>query len=126
MILYGHADSHADWAALLGDSPVRLHRGSMSAAGQERAADDLACLLIRPRPGSAIASVGVVGGTGPARLRLASRLPYFRSGVAYPDCVALSAAALAKGDDPVVLAGYFGPMWQILDDGSFAWAGRRD
>ena len=89
MILYGHAESNAAWPALLGESPVQVRRGQVQIGARTVSGDDLACLFVRPRPGSDRASVGVVSGSGLIGLRLTERLPYFTSGVAYPDCVLL-------------------------------------
>ena len=89
VILYGHAESNAAWPALLGESPVQVRRGQVRIGGRTVSGDDLACLFCRPRPGSDRASVGVVAGSGPAGLRLTQQLPYFTSGVAYPDCMLL-------------------------------------
>ncbi len=55
--------------------------------------------------------MGVVGGTGLAGMRLTDRLPYFVSGVAYPDVCVLGPAVLAEGAIGVRLAGFFGLDW---------------
>ena len=82
--------------------------------------EDLACLFIRPRPGSETASVGAISGSGLIGLRLTERLPYFTSGVAYPDCVLLRAQALVGGSGGPIGAGYFGADWGV-ESGEFAW-----
>jgi dienelactone hydrolase len=120
VIIYGNAHTNAAWGALLADSPVQVERGAIIAGPHELHGHDLACLLIRPRPGSDIACVGVVSGTGPAGMRLTNRLPYFVSGVGYPDCIILSPEVLSNGIEGVRAAGYFGLDWS-LDNGSFAW-----
>ena len=83
--------------------------------------DDLSCLMIRPRPGSDVASVGVVAGTGIVGMRATDRLPYFVSGVAYPDCVVFDQSVWAKGIAGVRVAGFFGLDWTVTR-GDFAWA----
>ena len=120
VILYGNADTNAAWKPLLGDSPVQVERGAIIAGDHELHGHDLACLFIRPRPGSDVACVGVVSGSGPAGMRLTDRLPYFVSGVGYPDCIILSPEVLSKGAEGVRAAGYFGLDWS-LESGSFAW-----
>ncbi|MHC4066050.1 MAG: carboxylesterase family protein, partial [Planctomycetota bacterium] len=82
VILYGNADTNAAWKALLPDSPIVVRRGRVRIGQRKLTADHLACLFIRPRPGSPQASIGVVAGTGLVGMRLADRLPYFVSGVA--------------------------------------------
>ena len=52
VVLYGNAETNAAWATLLGDGPVEVRHGRVRIAKRELSGDDLACLLIRPRPGS--------------------------------------------------------------------------
>ncbi|UCG15575.1 MAG: prolyl oligopeptidase family serine peptidase [Phycisphaerales bacterium] len=120
VILYGNASSNRAWAALLADSPVQVRPGGITIGRRELPGDDLACLTIRPRPGSDRALVGAVAGTGSAGMRLTDRLPYFVSGVAYPDCIVLGPDVLTDGGRGVRVAGYFGIDWTI-DSGDFAW-----
>jgi dienelactone hydrolase len=120
VILYGNADTNAAWAALLGESPVQVRRGLVTIGQREMAGDDLACLFIRPRPGSDRALVGAVAGTGVVGLRLTERLPYFVSGVAYPDCIVLGPEVLRRGTAGIRVAGFFGLDWSV-ESGDFAW-----
>lgn len=120
VIVYGHAECNSAWSALLGTSPVQVRRGEVRVGDQGRAGDDLACLFVRPRPGSDSATVAAVAGTGQVGLRLTGRLPYFTSGVEYPDCTVLGTSALDKGASGVVAAGYFGEDWRV-ESGEFAW-----
>lgn len=112
-IVYGNADTNGAWKALLGDSPIQVHRGSVKAGEREEKGDDLACLLVRPRPGSDRAQVAAVAMTGLGGGRLADRLPYFVSGVGYPDWLVL-------GPSGVRGTGYFGVDWK-LETGESAW-----
>jgi poly(3-hydroxybutyrate) depolymerase len=120
LILYGHAESNAAWPALLGESPVQVQRGQVRLGRRTVSGDDLACLFIRPRPGSERASVAAISGSGLTGLRLTERLPYFSSGVAYPDCLLLGAKSLGEGSKPPIAVGYFGADWSI-ETGEFAW-----
>jgi hypothetical protein len=120
VVLYGHADGHTSWKALLGSSPVQVRRGAVQVGERKEAGDDLACLFVRPRPGSDRALVGVVGGTGPAGLRLTERLPYFVSGCAYPDCIVLGPETLAGGSEGVRATGFFGNDWGV-PSGEWVW-----
>ncbi|MCW3052124.1 MAG: Alpha/beta hydrolase family [Chthonomonadales bacterium] len=113
VILYGNSDTNAAWKPLLSDSPVQVSRTHITAGTQNLTGDDLACLFIRPRPGSAHASVGVVSGSGLTGMRLTDRLPYFVSGVEYPDYLVLTPDTLTSGISGVRLAGFFGPDWCI-------------
>jgi len=120
-ILYGNADTNAAWEALLAKSPIVVRRGRVVVGQREIPGEDLACLFIRPRPDSRAASVGVIGGSGLAGMRLTDRMPYFVSGVAYPDWIVVGADALTRGTAGVRGAGFFGLDWSI-DAGDTTWA----
>ena len=120
VILYGHADSNGAWPALLSDSPVQVRRGEIRVDERRAAGADLACLFLRPRPGSDRACVGVVTGTSVAGLKLTDRLPYFLAGVAYPDVTILGPDMLTNGIEGIRAAGFFGLDWSVTN-GEFAW-----
>ncbi|MGC4046530.1 MAG: prolyl oligopeptidase family serine peptidase [Armatimonas sp.] len=120
VILYGNADSNALWEPLLKNSPVQLHRGRVTVGAVTKTGEDLACLLVRPRPDSKTALVGVVGGTGLAGLRAVERLSYFSAGVAYPDWTVFTPNVFQGGVDGVVGAGIFGNDWRV-ESGESAW-----
>jgi hypothetical protein len=120
VILYGNADTNAAWKALLGGSPVQVRRGEVKVGPRKLSGVDLACLFIRPLPGSDDCSVGVVSGSGAAGMRLTDRLPYFLSGVGYPDCTIIGPEMLVNGSKGVRTAGFFGNDWRV-EGGEFAW-----
>ncbi|MBI4616938.1 MAG: prolyl oligopeptidase family serine peptidase [Planctomycetes bacterium] len=120
VVLYGNGETNGAWDALLADSPVQVRRGRVRIGEREIAGEDLACLFVRPRPDSEVALVGVVAGTGAAGMRLADRLPYFVSGVAYPDLTVLSSRTLEAGAAGVRVAGFFGIDWGV-ETGDLAW-----
>lgn len=120
IILYGNADTNAAWQLLLGDGPVQVRRGSVNIGSRAIAGENLACLFVRPRAGSATALVGAVAGTGIAGLRLTDRLPYFTAGAGFPDCLVLSTDMLTKGMEGVLAGGFFGEDWSV-DRGEFLW-----
>jgi len=99
---------------------VQISRNQIKIGRRVLSGDNLACLFLRPRPGSAEACVGVVSGSGVAGMRLASRLNYFLSGVAYPDCTVIGPEMLHEGAKGVRVAGFFGNDWSV-DQGDFAW-----
>jgi dienelactone hydrolase len=115
VVLYGNAETNGAWHALLGESPVLVKRGRIQFGKMEEKGEDLACLFVRPRPGSDRALVGVVTGTGISGMRLTDRLPYFMSGVGYPDLIMLSADVLKRGVNGVRWAGYFGSDWGMKE-----------
>jgi hypothetical protein len=104
----------------LSKSPVQVRRGQVQIGQRTVSGDDLACLFLQPRPGSDRAAVGVVTGTGLVGLRLTQRLPYFTSGVAYPDCLLLRAQSQSEKGSGLLAAGYFSADWDV-DSGEFAW-----
>jgi hypothetical protein len=120
VIVYGNADSNAAWLRLLKDSPVQVRRSRIEIGDRVELGDDLGCLFVRPRPGSDTATVGVVSGSGVAGMRLADRLPYFVSGVAYPDCFVFDSEILTKGVSGIHAAGFFGNDWSV-GSGEFVW-----
>jgi pimeloyl-ACP methyl ester carboxylesterase len=120
VIIYGHSQSNAAWAPLLADSPVQVRRGEIRIGERLFQGDNLACLCYRPRPTSDRAAIGVVAGSGMAGLRLTSRLPYFTSGVAYPDCLMIGSKVLSDTSAGPVAAGFFGDDWGIAS-GEFAY-----
>jgi dienelactone hydrolase len=120
VVLYGNAETNAAWRALLGASPVTLRRGAVQVGDRRLTSADLACLFLRPRPGSRQATVGVVGGTGLAGMRLTDRMPYFVSGVEYPDLIVLGPETLSAGGSGVRVAGFFGLDWGVAT-GEWVW-----
>ena len=120
VVLYGHADMNSAWMPLLRDGPIQVRRGVVRTGSRELTGDDLAVLTLYPRPNSATACVAVVAGTGVPGLHLAERLPYFTSGVAFPDWTVLGTDMLQTGFDGVRAAGYFGNDWQF-DPEQSAW-----
>jgi pimeloyl-ACP methyl ester carboxylesterase len=120
VILYGHSQNNSAWAPLLGKGSVQVRPGEVQIGTRTVSGDDLGCLFIQPRPGSDRALVGVVSGTGLTGLRLTERLPYFTSGVAYPDCLLVEFKTWSEGNTTPKAAGYFGPDWGV-ETGEFAW-----
>lgn len=120
VIIYGCADSHRLWDALLADAPIRIERGSATVGEHTLERDDLAAHFLYARPDSDTALVGVVAGTGNVGRRLADEPRYFISGVGYPDWMLTSPDVLESGLDGVVAAGFFEADWSVSDSQS-AW-----
>ncbi|MGD1916606.1 MAG: prolyl oligopeptidase family serine peptidase [Phycisphaerales bacterium] len=113
VILYGCADSHGLWDALLAGCPIRISRGRAQVGDRERTGSDIAAHFAYPRPGSDRALVGVIAATGAEGRRTADPARYFISGVGYPDWLLTTPAVLETGLDGVVAAGFFGPDWSL-------------
>ncbi len=122
VVLYGNADTNALWRPLLGESPVQVRRGGVRAGARDWTGEDLGAYLIRPRPGSAVASVGAVAWTGAAGWTAAGAGQYFISGAGFPDLLLFSAAMLRDGPPGVCGVGFFGDDWS-LERGEFVWSG---
>ncbi len=123
VVLYGNAETNAAWGPLLGDSPVQVRRAHVQVGTRRVDGPDLACLVTRPRPGSTVATVTAIGGTGLVGMRLTDRLPYFVSGTGYPDCMVFGADAFERGIAGVRAAGYFGNDWAV-PSGEWVWSGQ--
>ena len=67
------------------------------------------------------ALVGVVSGSGVVGMRATDRLPYFLSGVGYPDCLLLAYDSADKRGILTKAAGFFGQDWS-LESGTMVWS----
>ncbi len=123
VVLYGNAATNGAWKSLLAGCPVRAGRGEVAVGDRKFRGADISCLFIRPRPGSATASVGVVAGTGIAGMRLTNKMPYFLPGVGFPDCVVVDSEILKGKEDGLRAVGFFGIDWSV-EHGEFAWQGK--
>ncbi len=121
VILYGNADTHGAWKALLAESPLQVSRGKVTVGERAEKGDDLACVFVRPRPGSETSLVGVVSGSGLAGMKLTERLGYFVSGSGFPDVVVIGPEMLTREYEGVRGAGYFGMDWSVKN-GEFLWS----
>jgi hypothetical protein len=120
VILYGNADTNGAWAKLLPVCPVEVRNGRARIGDRSFSGADLAAYFVRPRPGSDIASVGVVAWTGYAGWIAASPGQYFISGAGFPDLMLVSAESLRSGTAGVRAIGWFGNDWS-LEAGDFVW-----
>jgi poly(3-hydroxybutyrate) depolymerase len=120
VILYGNADDNAAWATLLADSPVQVRDGGLAVGERTVAGDDLAVLFVWPWRSSPERLVAAIAPTGDVGARLAATLPYFVSGLGYPDWTVVGAEMLEVGAAGIRAAGYFGPYWD-LESGRDAW-----
>jgi predicted esterase len=124
IVLYGNARTNLAWKSLLGSSPVYVTQDTVRIGSQTFVGNDLACLVIRPRPGSATASVGAVASTGLIGARLTDRMPYLLPGVAFPDYLVCRSSMLSKGEEGIEMAGFFGNDWTV-ENGEFVTKARK-
>ncbi len=121
IILYGNADTNSAWAKLLAGSPVEVRNGRARVGEKRYTGKDFAAYFVRPRPGSEVASVGVVAWTGPAGWVAASPVQHFVSGAGFPDLLLFSAETLRSGTSGVRAIGWFGNDWTI-GRGDIVWS----
>ncbi|MBD3219822.1 prolyl oligopeptidase family serine peptidase [bacterium] len=120
VILYGNADTHEDWPDLWTGDDLRVGSDALVIGDRELRGEGLGLLAVRPRPGSQLASVGIVAGTGLPGLLLTDRRPFLAPGVAYPDVTVFE----DLGDGTVVrAAGFFSNAWTVAG-GEFVWVDR--
>jgi dienelactone hydrolase len=121
VVLYGNADTNALWARLLGGGPVDVRSGRVRIGDRDFQGADLGIYFVRPRAGSALASVGAVAWTGPAGWAAVQPVQYFVSGAGFPDLLLLGAEALKTGTAGVRAIGWFGNDWSV-ERGDFVWS----
>jgi hypothetical protein len=120
VVVYGNANTHRLWRALLGDSPVQVSSDNVTAGGKVFKGEDISCIFVRPRNGSDRLSVGVVSGTGLTGMRGTNRMPYLLPGIGFPDLLVSRASSYLRGEEAVLGAGFFGDDWS-LENGEFVW-----
>lgn len=113
VILFGNSKTNSAWKLLLDESPVQIDNKKISIGEKEYAGKDLACLMIRPRKDSYIASVGVITGTGIDGMKLANLAPYFDQYISFPDIIIFDGNVLKSDESGVKFIGYFGSDWSI-------------
>ncbi|HRV82577.1 MAG TPA: prolyl oligopeptidase family serine peptidase, partial [Planctomycetota bacterium] len=85
VVLYGNQQTNSAWGSLLGEGAFQLTREAVSIGDHRVEGPGLGLLLAYPRKDSDTAMVVVIGGTGLPGCRLLEQMPYFVSGVGYPD-----------------------------------------
>jgi poly(3-hydroxybutyrate) depolymerase len=113
VVLYGNRNTNSAWNKLLGKTPVDVTEGEITVGDTVFSDSDLACLFIRPRPGSDTACVGAVSGTNLAGMRATNELGFFSAVVHFPDFVVFSSKIWETGDKAVLAAGFFDNSWNL-------------
>lgn len=118
VILFGNSKTNSAYNLLLDDSPIKIDNKKISVGDKVYKGSDYACLMIRPRKDSDIASVGVISATGIDGMKLINLAPYFDQYVGFPDVIIFNSEVLKSDDDGVKYIGYFGNDWG-LENGEF-------
>jgi pimeloyl-ACP methyl ester carboxylesterase len=111
VILYGNRRTNKLWKVLLVDSPVQVDDGRVEMPGRTVKDDDICAIFVRPRAGSAVASVGAVSGTGLEGMRLTHIVRYLEPGLGLPDVTVFTPDVLTKGNEGILMTGFFGLDW---------------
>ena len=120
IILYGNNITNTAWKKMLEGCLVQVNDESVKVGKKKLVGKDLSCLFIRPRPGSDIASIAVIAGTGLAGMKLCDRRQYLYPGYSLPDLIVCGSDVLHSGSKNVKVAGFFGNDWSI-ENGDFVW-----
>lgn len=91
VLLFGTADTHDDWATLIGER-ARVTAEDVTLEGEQIQGDDLVLLAAYRHPTDAGAVVGIVAPTSRASAVASDGLPLFVSGVHYPRATVLQRA----------------------------------
>ena len=113
VILFGNSGTNSAWKYLLKDSPVQVSDDVIKVGTREYKGNDLACLMIRPRPDSKVANVGIISGTGIKGMRLVNLTQYFDQYMNLPDIVIYNSGILKSDEQGVKFTGYFGNDWSL-------------
>lgn len=112
VVLYGHAEMNSAWQELLANSPVEVRRGEVRVGDRVLSGENTAAVFVRPQA-ETDCLVGVVAGTGLTGLRLCNRMPFFASGVHYPDLMVADVSMLGQGSRGLRGAGFFANDWTL-------------
>jgi len=113
VILYGNESCNAVWKRFAAGWPLRVLAGKITLGEKIFEGQGLACLASLPHPTDRKVLVGLVGGSGPAGIRLSRSALYFLSGTGLPDVTIWDDSVLEKGISAVRLAGYFDQQWGL-------------
>jgi poly(3-hydroxybutyrate) depolymerase len=122
-VLYGNEASNSAVAGALKGSPLRLGSGSLDVGGRQIHGLGLSVLAVRPamtvrkfeHAGTTTLThqYAIVGGTDIVGMRSTDLMPYFVSGVHYPDFFVYDARIHTIGSRAVLAAGFFGNDWSV-------------
>ena len=113
VIIYGNATTNGIYNLLLSDCPLRVDRNTITFGSEKIHGDDLGAYFVWPIKGSAVNSVGVIGGTGLKGMNAANANQYFAGGSGFPDFMVFQLGMLKSGTDAIKLAGFYSNDWKI-------------
>ena len=113
VVLYGNASTNSAYSILLSECPIKVERNKVSAGTNTWTGEDLGAYFVWPIPGSDIASVSVVTGTGIKGMHAALANQYFAGASGFPDFMIFSIDMLHAGADGIKMAGFFDNDWKM-------------
>ena len=118
VIIYGNADNHRAWQALLPDAPVQVYSDYIRFGNRRLEGDDLGTFYLYPRHDSPTAAIGVVAGTGQQGMKALFANDYFSGITGFPDLLIFTTDWIKDGVDGLKVSGFFGNDWSI-ENGDF-------
>lgn len=116
IIIYGNANTNSAYNILLNDCPVRIERNKIKAGNDLWEGDDLGTYFVWPVKGSAINSVGVIGGTGLKGMFATNANQYFAGASGFPDFMIFRLGMIKSGVNEIKMAGFFDNWWKLSGD----------
>jgi hypothetical protein len=113
VILFGNKSINSAWKILLSECPIQVERNKITAGSKQWTGDDLAAYFVWPIPGSSIASVGVISGSGIKGMKAANANQYFAGASGFPDFMIFHLDMLQTGAPAVKFAGFFDNNWKL-------------
>jgi hypothetical protein len=113
IILFGNKTTNTAWKTILKDCPIQVERNKITAGSTTWQGDDLAAYFVWPLQNSAIASVGVITGTGLKGMQAANANQYFAGASGFPDFMIFSQVMLLSGSSEIKMAGFFDNEWKL-------------
>jgi len=113
VVLYGNVSTNSAYSILLSECPIKVERNKVSAGTNTWTGEDLGAYFVWPIPGSDIASVSVVTGTGIKGMHAALANQYFAGASGFPDFMIFSIDMLHAGADGIKMAGFFDNDWKM-------------
>jgi hypothetical protein len=130
LVAYGNEASNRVIAEFLKGSPLRVGNGRLSVGERALKGEDLSFLAYLRIAGvrkikigdtsDFLGAIAIIGGTGIVGMRGTDLMPYFVSGVHYPDLFVYDSRNHTIGSKAVRAAGYFGNDWSV-EKGDIAW-----
>ncbi len=116
IVLYGNHTTNSAWDILLSGCPIQVDRNKIMAGSKQWTGDDLGAYFVWPIPGSSIASVAVVTGSGIKGMKAAMANQYFAGASGFPDFMIFSLDMLSTGANAIKMAGFFDNEWKISNE----------